>query len=86
MGANFSLVKFIEDIIINKKYSPSSALAEARKCGYEVNFCEKTLYKYIDQGLSPNLTNSDLPVQIIDKKRSYHNVRSANNHNGCENL
>lgn len=82
LGANFSLVKFIEDIIINKKYSPSSALAGARKCGYEVNFCEKTLYNYIDQGLFPNLTNADLPVKKIGKKRSYHHVRAANNQKG----
>lgn len=82
LGSNFPLMKFIEDIIINKKYSPSSALAEARKCGYKVNFCEKTLYNYIDQGLFPNLTNADLPVKKIGKKRTYHHVRAANNQKG----
>ena len=54
LGANIKLVEFIENIIIERKYSPSAALAEARKNGYEVNFCERTLYNYIDEGLLLN--------------------------------
>ena len=82
LGNNHELVKFIEKKIIEDKYSPASALAEARKRGYEVNFCVKTLYNYIDEGLFPNLTNDVLPVKKIGKKRAYHHVRAANNHKG----
>lgn len=82
IGNNMRLVKFIEELIIKEKYSPSAALAEARKQGYKVDFCEKTLYNYIDMGLFPNLTNKDLPVKKIRKKRGYHHVRAAINKRG----
>lgn len=76
------MVKFIEKKIIEDKYSPASALAEAKKKGYEVNFCVKTLYNYIYEGVFTNLTNDALPVKKIEKKRAYHHVRSANNNKG----
>ena len=64
LGANFKLIEFIENKIIKDKYSPAAALAEIRKKGYEVNFCVKTLYNYIDEGLFAKLTNDDLPVKM----------------------
>lgn len=82
IGTNFKLIDFLEEMIIEKKYSPSSALAEAKKNGYEVNFCIKTLYNYIDEGLFPRLTNDDLPAKKIGKKRSYHHVRAAYSQKG----
>ena len=82
LGDNFELVKFIEDQIIENKYSPAAALAAAKKAGYKVNFCVKTLYNYIDEGLFPKLTNDDLPVKKIGKKRPYHHVRTAINQKG----
>ena len=77
LGANFKLIEFIENKIIKDKYSPAAALAEARKKGYEVNFCVKTLYNYIDEGLFAKLTNDDLPIKKIGNKRPYHHVRAA---------
>ena len=77
LGANFKLIEFIENKIIKDKYSPAAALAEARKKGYEVNFCVKTLYNYIDEGLFVKLTNDDLPIKKIGNKRPYHHVRAA---------
>lgn len=82
IGRNHKLIKFIEDKIIKEKFSPSAALAAAREEGLEVNFCEKTLYNYIDMGLFPNLTSNDLPVKKTGKKRHYHHVRAANNQKG----
>ena len=82
MGANIELIRFIEEMIIKHKFSPSAALAEARKKGYDVNFCEKTLYNYIDEGIFMNLTNDDLPVKKLGKKRMYRHVRAANNPKG----
>ena len=72
LGANFKLIEFIENKIIKDKYSPAAALAEVRKKGYEVNFCVKTLYNYIDEGLFSKLTNDDLPkgIEIIRKIES----------------
>ena len=77
LGANFKLIEFIENKIIKDKYSPAAALAEVRKKGYEVNFCVKTLYNYIDEGLFLKLTNDDLPIKKIGNKRPYHHVRAA---------
>ena len=77
LGANFKLIEFIENKIIKDKYSPAAALAEARKKGYEVNFCVKTFYNYIDEGLFLKLTNDDLPIKKIGNKRPYHHVRAA---------
>lgn len=82
LGANIELIRFIEEMIIKHKFSPSAALAEARKKDYDVNFCEKTLYNYIDEGLFMNLTNDDLPVKKLGKKRMYRHVRAANNQKG----
>ena len=77
LGANFKLIEFIANKIIKDKYSPAAALAEVMKKGYEVNFCVKTLYNYIDEGLFAKLTNDDLPVKNVGKKRPYHHVRAA---------
>lgn len=82
LGSNIKIAEFIENTIIEHKYSPSAALAEARKNGYKVNFCERTLYNYIDEGLFIRLTNNDLPVKKIGKKRPYHHVRTAYNKKG----
>ena len=82
MGTNIELIRFIEKMIIKHKFSPSAALAEARKKGYDVIFCEKTLYNYIDEGLFMNLTDDDLPVKKLGKKRTYRHVRAANNQKG----
>ena len=82
IGKNFALVEFVENIIIKDKYSPYSALEEAKKQNVPVNICLKTLYNYIDQGLFLNLTNKDLPVKKNAPKRVYNHVRRANNHTG----
>ena len=82
IGSNWKLIKFIEDKIIKEKFSLSAALAAARAAGLKVNFCEKTLYNYIDMGIFPNLTNNDLPVKKEGKKRGYHHVRAAINQKG----
>ena len=42
-----------------------------------MNFCVKTLYNYIDEGLFVKLTNDDLPIKKIGNKRPYHHVRAA---------
>lgn len=77
IGNNFKLIKFIENKIINEKYSPAAALKAAENEGYEVNICVKTLYNYIDEGIFPHLTNKDLPVKKKRKKRKYRHVKKA---------
>jgi len=82
IGNNFALVEHIEKKIGSEKYSPYSALEDAKQNGIEVNICLKTLYNYIDNGLFLNITNKDLPVKKKGKKRNYDHVRRAQTHNG----
>lgn len=77
LGSDFKLIEFIEEKIIKDKYSPAATIAVASQNGYNVNFCVKTLYNYIDEGLFVRLTNDDLPIKKIGKKRPYHHVRAA---------
>ena len=64
----------IEDIIINKKYSPAAALEAIKKEGNTISICVSTLYSYIDKGIFYKLTNKQLPIKCKCKKRSYNRV------------
>ncbi len=46
IGKNFALVEFMENINVKEKYSPYSALEEAKNQNLLVNICLKTLYNY----------------------------------------
>lgn len=52
MRRNCSLAKRLEELIVDKGYSPGAALAEIRNNGevYETEICETTLYTYIYRG------------------------------------
>lgn len=72
------LVKFIENKIINDKYSPDAVIALIRenKDDFKTQICTKTLYNYIDKEyVFLNLTNKDLPVKKDGKKRTYKKVK-----------
>jgi IS30 family transposase len=72
------LVGFIENKIINEKYSPDAVIAIIRenKDKFKTQICTKTLYNYIDKEyVFLNLTNKDLPVKKDGKKRSYKKVK-----------
>lgn len=58
---NIELANFIEDKILNNKVSPYVALELAKKAGFEVNFCLKTLYNYIVAEIFLILSVKDLP-------------------------
>jgi IS30 family transposase len=63
IGNDIEFANFIEQTIIEKRYSPDAALAEAKKKGFNMTICVKTLYSYIDKGIFLNLTNKHLPVK-----------------------
>ena len=58
-----------------KRYSPAAALAAARAEGFTITICAATLYSYIDKGVFLRLTNKDLWVKGLRKKRSYEPVK-----------
>ncbi len=51
IGRNIKLAEFLTNLLINEKYKPGAALTAAKKAGFEVNLCERTLYHYIETGL-----------------------------------
>lgn len=74
IGNDRPLAEYIEEKIIEDKYSPEAALAAAAESGIEftTSISVRTLYRYIDKGIFLKLTNKDLPVE---GKRKKHNKR-----------
>lgn len=63
---NVELAELIEETIIKKKYSPEATIMYISKHYPEVykdGLCVGTLYRCIDKGMFPNLTNQHLPVK-----------------------
>lgn len=79
IGNDHKLAKFLEDKIINDKYSPAAALAAAQKDRAEFSVEIKspnTIYSYIEKGVFSRLTNKDLPRKG-NRPRAYHQIRQA---------
>ena len=74
IGSDIKLAEFIENKIIDDKYSPEAALAAVESSGIEFSttISVRTLYRYIDSGMFLKLTNKDLPIK---GKRKKHNKR-----------
>lgn len=83
---DYDFVKYVENKIINEKYSPDAVIMELKANNYinpetgerfKTRICTKTLYNYIDKGLFPNLTNKDLPREGKAQKRKQRKVRRS---------
>lgn len=76
IGHDTMLADYIENKIIQEKYSPEAALAAAENSGihFSTKISVRTLYRYIDIGIFLRLTNKNLPVKS-KRKRAYHHVR-----------
>lgn len=61
IGNNIELANRIEELIVNEKYSPYSALEICKKEKLNVNICETTLYSYIYKGVFLKLKPKHLP-------------------------
>lgn len=68
LSNDYDFVHFIEDKILNEKYSPYAALVLAKKKGFKTDICLTTLYSYIHMGLFSNIHQSDMPYQKRKKK------------------
>lgn len=78
IGNDMEFVRFVEHMVLDKKYSPYAVLQAARG-KYRTQICKTTLYKYIDMGLFMNVTNKDLPVKKDAPKNAHEPVRAAYN-------
>ena len=74
IGNDMPLAEYIENKIVNDKYSPEAALAAVAQSGIEfkTSISVRTLYRYIDNGIFLKLTNKDLPIK---GKRKKHNKK-----------
>ena len=80
IGKDYEFLDFIEEMIIKKHYSPRAALAEIRrrKLKFDTDVSYNTIYRYIDNGVFPHLSRSNLPYKprkkikksIVVKKNS----------------
>ena len=60
IGYDHAYAEFLDRMMHEKKYSPSAALAEAKKAGYVTSLCVNTIYNYIDRGFFLRMNNEDL--------------------------
>ncbi len=72
IGSDIKLADFIENIIVNEKYSPEAALAAVANSGIEFHttISVRTLYRYIDEGIFLKLTNKHLPIKGKRKNKN----------------
>lgn len=75
IGSDHAYAQFLENKILKDKYSPAAALAAAREKGFKTSVCRVTLYSYIEKGVFLRLTNKDLWVKSLKKKREYNTVK-----------
>lgn len=72
IGKNHELANYLEELILKSKYSPYAAL-ELAKRKFNVNFCLKTLYNYINKNIFLNLVSKNLPHR--GKRKRKHPLR-----------
>lgn len=73
IGNDRELAEYIEDKIVNGRFSPEAALAEVVRSGikFRTTISLRTLYRYIDNGIFLKLTNKALPIKGRRKKRKH---------------
>lgn len=83
IGNDLELIKFLESMILEKKYSPVAILAHIQKNNLEfkTKVCFKTIYNYVHSGLLLNVTVSNLPMPRKKKEKATEKKRNARNHN-----
>lgn len=62
IGNDYCFAKYVEDKIINERYSPDAVIGEIKEkeLYFETCICTRTLYNYIKRGLFLNLSEKNL--------------------------
>ncbi len=83
VGNDLEFVRFVEDMILRKKYSPEAVLMHIKKNGlrFRTQVCVNTLYNYVDKGIFLNVTNKHLPVKCRRKKRNIRRISAVSRNN-----
>lgn len=76
VGNDYKFVRYVEDMIINHHYSPEAVLAEIRrkKLHFNTDVSARTIYRYIDNGIFPNLTRKSLPYRGKRQKKKKESI------------
>ena len=76
IGNDYKFVKYVEDMIINQHYSPEAVLAEIKnkKLKFKTDVSVRTIYRYIDNGIFPNLTRKSLPYKGKREKKKKESI------------
>lgn len=82
IGNDLEFVKFMETMILEKKYSPVAILAYIKKnnLAFKTNVCYKTIYNYIHSGIFLNIKNSNLPMPRKKLEKADKKKRQAYSH------
>lgn len=81
ISGDYELTTFIEEKIVNEKYSPRAVCMYIRthNISFKTSVCYKTIYNYIDKGYFQLLTNKHLPVKRKKTKHQKKTVVSLKN-------
>lgn len=74
LGRNYPLAEFIRCRIVEHKESPDVVASRLRQTGMAGAVCTRTLYRYIDQGVIPGVSNESLWEK---RKRGRHSPRRS---------
>ncbi len=79
IGNDYKLAKYIEEKIADEGYSPGAVLGEIKSKGlnFKTIFTKPTLYSYIDKGIFLRVTNKELPVKGIRRRKNKRIKRQA---------
>ena len=75
IGHERAYAAFLEEMVVEHRYSPGAALAAARGEGFAVSICVSTFYSYIEKGVFLHITNKHLWEKSKRKKQGYKPVR-----------
>ena len=86
LGSDYALAGFIEDKVLNEKWSPAAVAGYVRNHKmFSVTLCHKTLYNYIHSGLFLHLTPKKLRKYRYGRKHMDF-VRVAKNNAVCQSI
>lgn len=76
IGNDHKLAKYIEEKIIEEKYSPDAVIGRIKATGmkFKNSICTKTLYNYIERGVFLRLSNKNLLNKRNKRKRKYKKI------------
>ena len=69
IGNDYETMRFIEDKILNEKFSPDAVAMELKKDGTKTRLCTQTIYRYVHTGAFENLDDSCLPYKAKGQRK-----------------